>query len=255
MEEIMEVLEDIAQTEEAEEAQEETVTDEEIEAQIYAEDDDEGEEVNMLDEEGEEPETQEQEEAQEDAAQDEPAHKARDEPSADELFARRVREAYGGMSDEQIMDAMLDAQAQKMHEEDPEISVKAAKMILQERAKTGGVQTAKTPETDAHMEALKAQAQEMAATKEGAALLKEMLADETVKTKIDKGEWDVKQARAYYEGKRESEAESRKAPTTIKARSAVKAASKSVKNMSDAEFARLEARMDEAFEQGKRPRL
>ena len=246
MDEILEMLE-----EQAEQTIEETpeMTDEQIEENLYAPDTEEAEEINVLEEDGEEEE--EQEEAQEEeTAEDEPAHKARDEPSADELFAQQVRRAYGGMTE-----AMMEAQAQKMHEEDPEISVKAAKEIIKLRAQASGVVTAKPAAEDGHAKMLKEQAQEMASTKEGAALLKEMLTDETVKAKIDSGAWDVKQARAYYEGKRESEAGARKAPTTIKARGAVKSATKNVKNMSDAEFAKLEERMDELFESGKRPRL
>lgn len=251
MDEILEMLEDQI----PEEQTEQEMTDEQIEEQMYTEADEETEEVDVL-EEGDEEAAEDEEEPEEEAAEEEPAHKARDEPSADELFAQQVRRAYGGMTDEQIVEAMVEAQAERMHAEDPEISVKAAKEIIKLRAQASGAQAVSKPtETDAHAEMLKEQAREMASTKEGAALLKEMLTDETVKAKIDSGAWDVKQARAYYEGKRESEAGAKRAPTTIKARGAVKNASKSVKNMSDAEFARLEARMDEAFEQGKRPRL
>lgn len=251
MDEIMEMLEQEAQEPEQTEAE---MTDEEIEQQIYAEEDGPGEEVNLLEDEAQEDEQE--EEPEEEPAEDEVEHRARDEPdkapSADEQFARRVREAYGGMTDEQIVEAMIEAQAQKMHEEDPEISVKAAKMILAERAKTGSAVKAE-PAEDAHAQLLKEQAQEMAATKDGAALLREMLTDETVKAKINAGEWDVKQARAYYEGKRESESRAHKAPTTIKARGAMKSATKNVRNMSDAEFDAFDKKVSDAYEHGKTP--
>lgn len=243
------------------EAQEEPqeLTDEQVEAQLYAEAEEEAEEVSVLEEDGEEAgaETDEDdaEGEQEQQEEEEPAHRARDEPGADEQFARRVREAYGGMTDEQIVEAMLTAQAERMHAEDPEISVKAAKMILEARAKSGGAEkaaTQRTAEADAHTARLTEQAREMAGTKEGAALLREMLSDEKVKAKIDAGEWDVKQARAYYEGKRESAAQARRAPTTMKTKSAQTVRRKSIDEMSDAEFAQIEAKVDDALRRGKR---
>ena len=231
-------------------AQKETeLTDEQAQEMLYSEEAEAEEEVSALeDEEPKEEEGAEEEEEQE----KEPAHRARDEPGVDEAFAARVRKAYDGMTDEQIMDAMITSRAEKMHEEDPEISVKAAKMIIMAREGLSEQRETKNDDQDEHAKMLKEQAQEMAGTREGAQLLREMLTDETVKRKIDAGEWDVKQARAYYEGKRETESEQRKAPVTMKMKSAQTAKRKSVSEMSDEEFDRVEQRVESALRAGKR---
>lgn len=242
---------------------EEELTDEQALEIINAENAQPEEEYDPLsDEDGaqepEEPEAEpEPDNPEEGAAQrvEDVANRARDEPdSADAQFARRVRAAYGEMTDEQIIDAMRTAQAERMHEEDPEISVKAAKMILEARESRSGAASGAEDEKqhkDEHAQALEAQAQEMVKTKEGAALLREMLTDETVKARIDSGEWDVHQARAYYEGKKESEAHTRKAPTTMKVRGN-RAPRKSIEDMTDEEFEKFSERVERARAQGKR---
>ena len=213
----------------------------------------EEQETEMTDEQAQEILYGEEAEAEEETAEEkEPEHRARDEPSADEAFAQRVRKAYDGMTDEQIMDAMITSRAEKMHEEDPEISVKAAKMIIMAREGLSDTGKKQESEQDDHAKMLREQAQEMAGTREGAQLLKEMLTDETVKRKIDAGEWDVKQARAYYEGKQETESAQRKAPVTMKMKPAQTARRKSMSEMSDEEFDRVEQRVENALRAGKR---
>lgn len=237
------------ETQDQQDQQETELTDEQAQEMLYGEEAEAEEEVSALeDEEPHEEEGAEEEEAQE----KEPAHRARDEPDADAAFASRMRKAYAGMTDEQIMDEMITSRAEKMHEEDPEISVKAAKMIIM--AREGISEQRETPNVgqDEHTKMLKEQAQEMAGTREGAQLLREMLTDETVKRKINAGEWDVKQARAYYEGKRETESEQRKAPVTMKMKSAQTAHRKSMSEMSDEEFDRVEQRVESALRAGKR---
>lgn len=237
------------ETQDQKDQQETELTDEQAQEMLYAEEAEEEEEVSALeDEEPKEEESAEEEEAQE----KEPEHRARDEPDADEALASRVRKAYAGMTDEQIMDAMITSRAEKMHEEDPEISVKAAKMIIMAREGLSEQRETKNDDQDEHAKLLREQAQEMAGTKEGAQILREMLTDETVKRKIDAGEWDVKQARAYYEGKRETESEQRKAPVTMKMKSAQTAHRKSMSEMSDEEFDRVEQRVESALRAGKR---
>ena len=239
--------------EETQDQQEEQVTeltDEQAQEMLYGEEAEAEEEVSAL--EDEEPQEEEESAEEEKAEEKEPEHRARDEPNADEALASRVRKAYAGMTDEQIMDAMITSRAEKMHEEDPEISVKAAKMIIMAREGMSEKRETKNDDQDEHAKLLREQAQEMAGTREGAQLLREMLTDETVKRKIDAGEWDVKQARAYYEGKRETENEQRKAPVTMKMKSAQTAHRKSMSEMSDEEFEKVEQRVESALRAGKR---
>lgn len=234
--------------EETKEQQETELTDEQAQEMLYGEEAEDEEEVSALEDE----EPQEEESTEETAEEKEPEHRARDEPDADAAFASRVRKAYAGMTDEQIMDAMITSRAEKMHEEDPEISVKAAKMIIMAQEGLSEKRETKNDDQDEHAKLLREQAQEMAGTREGAQILREMLTDETVKRKIDAGEWDVKQARAYYEGKRETESEQRKAPMTMKMKSAQTARRKSMSEMSDEEFEKVEQRVESALRAGKR---
>ena len=237
------------ETQDQQEEQLAEMTDEQAQEILYGEEAEAEEEVNALEDEEQQ---EEEESAEEETAEEkEPEHRARDEPSADEAFAQRVRKAYAGMTDEQIMDAMITSRAEKMHEEDPEISVKAAKMIIMAREGLSDTGKKQESEQDDHAKMLREQAQEMAGTREGAQLLKEMLEDETVKRKINAGEWDVKQARAYYEGKQETESAQRKAPVTMKMKPAQTARRKSMSEMSDEEFDRVEQRVENALRAGK----
>lgn len=242
---------------------EQTMTDEEIEQELEdAIQDEEAEEVRPLEDAEEEEEEQEQEEGEDEEAQEEEEaeeeeteHRARDEPKESEeaKFAKRIRMTYPGMTDEQIFETLLEAQAQKMHEEDAEISVKAAKMIL--KARQGAAEPVKPGKTqqEGHVEKLKEQAQRMAQTPEGARMLKDMLEDGTVRERIDAGEWDVEQARAYYEGKRE--AQKGKAPATLKTRTTRGRGERNFAKMTDREFDEADERISRALEEGYRVSL
>ena len=109
------------ETQDQQEEQLEEMTDEQAQEILYGEEEQAEEEISALEDEEQQ---EEEESAEEETAEEkEPEHRARDEPNADEAFARRVRKAYDGMTDEQIMDAMITSRAEKMHEEDPEIIV------------------------------------------------------------------------------------------------------------------------------------
>lgn len=162
----------------------------------------------------------------------------------DVQLAKTVRDVFAGMTDDKIAQAMLEYRAARMAEEDPEITPKAAKQILE-------LKTAKPEPTAA--EGRRAQLEDQLFALQGSgADLGGMFQDETVATHINDGTWDVNTAYAYWQGTRKN-AQIRDNPPVATARSTSGGAKmKDFADMTPEEFAAFNARIEQQLRSGKR---
>lgn len=162
----------------------------------------------------------------------------------DVQLAKTARDVFAGMTDEQIAQAMLEYRAAKMAEEDPEITPKAAKQILE--LKTSKAEPA---ESDVRRTQLEDQ---LYALRDSGADLRGMFQDAEIARHIDEGSWDVNMAYAYWQGAQRS-AQKRDNPPVATARSTGGGAkTKNFADMTPEEFAAFNARIEQQLRSGKR---
>lgn len=163
----------------------------------------------------------------------------------------------GKYTREQIMEAVDEHLARKMHEEDAEISPKAAKKIIEAEAK------AASPAADAQVEAIKEGMRGLIEDGWTQEELKEFVADETVREDIAAGKTVRQAARAYERRARTQltepapKAERKRAVPTIKSAGlpAEGAGENYIKEMTSEQFAAFREKVRKAQMQGKRVRL
>ena len=165
----------------------------------------------------------------------------------DVRLAQTARDAFAGMTDEQIAQAMLDYRAAKMAEEDPEITPKAAKEILK-------LKTAKPEPTEADNRRTQLEDQ-LIALRDSGADLSGMFNDATIAARINDGEWDVNMAYAYWQGVRASKPAAPNPPVATAKSGASGVRMKNFADMTSEEFAAYNARIEREIAGGKRVRL
>lgn len=162
----------------------------------------------------------------------------------------------GKYTREQIMEAVDEHLARKMHEEDAEISPKAAKKIIEAEAKA--VSPTANPQVEAIKEGMKGLIDDGWTPEE----LQEFVADETVREDIAAGKTVRQAARAYERRQRTQpaaapKAERKRAVPTIKSASlpAENINEDYIDDMTPEQFAAFRAKVNKARMQGKRVRL
>ena len=167
----------------------------------------------------------------------------------DVKLAQKTRAAFEGMSDAQIEQALLEYRARQMAKDDPDMTEKAARQILELRDKPAAQETERESE-DAIFERLSGQ---LLALKESGADLHGMFDEPEIARRIDSGEWDVNTAYAYWQGIQAARQGTEASPPIARAKAGGGAAGvKPFEEMTSEEFAAFSERVDRAIRSGKR---
>ena len=168
-------------------------------------------------------------------------------------LAARLRGIADGMTDEEIADALRGHQARKMHEADPDISEKAAREIIKARE----ARVPARPDVEAYRKGV----EQLMADGWTADELRAFAADETVREDLANGKTLGAAATAFLRrgAKTQTEQkapEKRRGVPTIRSTATSAAASDNpLETMSDEEFRKFSARVEEEALAGKKVRF
>ena len=166
-------------------------------------------------------------------------------------FASGVRRIAQGMSDSEVLEALREHQARKMHEADPDISEKAAKQIIEEREKA----KPESPNVEAYRQGVQSLIEDGWTREELAAFA----ADNTVREELAEGVSLRKAAKSFLvrANKANSEAAPRRraVPTSRNTAAGTGEQEDPIASMSDAEFEKFSKRARQAMLEGKRIRF
>lgn len=167
-------------------------------------------------------------------------------------FAAGVRKIAEGMSDADILEAVREHQARRMHEADPDISEKAARQIIREREQ-------KPAPAGKDVEAYKRGIEQLIEDGWTREELTGLVSDEAVRADLAAGATLRKAAKAFLTRSRQSTGQTAgrrtSVPTARNTAAGTEPESERIAQMSDAEFDRFSKRARQAMMEGKHIRL